>query len=1232
MLSANSENVLKEISWGLQSNDLKFFIVPSHMKTVLFFLVTLVLSLAHPTLPGLDRYVSLLDAANQDGMLNLNIEEDYLIFKVSAKIAGSVCRLTDQELTSLLRDPMSVQDSSYYVNKNHVFKKVCNSDPCTVVEIEPLSAFSYLKLSYQNTDPKWAFDYNWNYDDSSQVAEEDFNFGRITLKDTYFRASSQLFLEFDFNFFSGVKKCEGRFVQGVEASIGVEAEGHFQRQFNHQFEPKEIAEFTISILLIPITIRLRLGVGFTADVDSQMNIGSTFTLSNDNAELTMGYNDYKGFYHDYSFGKMHTTFERNIDGQANVKVELNVTLSMDFFSNSIIFYGSLIPALDLTVATAICPEVLHWLVDFLLDVDLGMSDITIHLFSRDFNFNTATGRRFPLIEHNIINNCADKVPVDVVASTMDETAPEEFILQLELERTSGGEDISNYYYRYGRTSTALCGDPWRCSIDDFLFVRPNNQIVIEIWRRRRFWFDSYVGRIRTSFSEIGQRTFTGTGRRTTIFVSKTKEIMPNTFISTDVVASESQLFQLGKYPEPDEWSKKRFIWGGSIVPRMTSFTAPSIRSDSRELIYSESRGENLFQPTSRMVIISFTCTRQYSNLGIRFSSQNIDWNGIDQSSDSFTLYIRRPSSGTIQLYENRWFSNPTITSVWLSLPFGYRAGHIISETGSTSDSRCTLTVEVEYPPFFVELSNPDGWVNTYPVIFILSDDLSDAGCQNVIADGFYHIGSVPSGEFYHVTGRWYDVVDEDKVSTTSLLVQNPAIIISVVEQKTCLTRYTFSSIGDSFLAKRVAFIVNVPRLCTTYVEIPSGMKGSFTRLHGEFWHSDIEFEAPSETEKLVIENPQATNFEAVVIYECQSAECSGPIEQPTHEVVLSSGSPYLAVSPYQTDFSTKSSCDECRVEYERYTDEDVHIITDDDSFTLTQSGHFMSPQCQFRVQTNPSVEGFATFTSTCHFASGDEVTVPENGKANIDRSMVQLSDSNTGFVVFHKPCLYCNIEGSIYSGDHSVIFVKDFQSVDYYTVFSNGPAYTNKLLFKEWTPASIECETVGSIVECSLSSPNVYAPEIEDAEFQKTAIKLTRNGQNVAFIKARLETPSKLLIELSEAQRATIEVEFSSDTVLSNEKVKGTSHYTNSFPILVLLTAIVVVAILVSALLWLLRKDKTEADAAEMTNVTALPSVFDVIFDLQSLYPVVTGDAPNITAPNFAASFTDVDVDAEIAV
>ncbi|KAL0219535.1 hypothetical protein P9112_005188 [Eukaryota sp. TZLM1-RC] len=1185
------------------------------MNTVLFLLVLLALSLANPTLPGLESYVSLLDAANQDGSLSLNIEEEYLKFKVSAKVAGSVRRLTDQELTSLLRDPASVQDAFYYVNKDHVFKKVCNSNPCTVVEVEPLSAFSYLKLSYQNTDPKWAFDYNWNYDDSSQGAEKDFNFGPITVKDTYFRASSQLFLEFDFNTFSGVKKCEGRFLQGIDASIGVEVEP-FQDQFNHQFEPKEIAEFTISILLIPVNIRLRLGIEFSADVDSQMNIDSTFTLSNDNAELTMGYNDYNGFYHDYSFGKMHTSFERNIDGQADAKVELNVTLFMDLYSDSLIFHGSLLPALDLTVATAVCPEVLHWLVDFLLDVDFGMSDINIDVYVRKFNFETATSRRFPLIEHNIINNCADKVPVDVVASTMDETAPEEFILQLELERTSDGDDISNYYYHYGRTSTALCGDPWRCSIDDFLFVRPNTEIVIEIWRRRRLWFDSYVGRIRTSFSEIGQRTFTGTGRRTTIFVSKTKEIMPNTFISTDVVASESQLFQLGEYPEPDEWAKKRFIWGGSWFPTMKSFAAPSVRADSSEVMLEESRGRNLFQPFSRMLNISFTCTRQYRDLGIRFSSQDIDFNDIDQSSHSFTQYIKRPSSGTIELYENGFFSSPIITSVWLSLYPGHRVGNVFSQTGSTSDSSCTLRVEVQYPPVFVELYN-DGFTGTYPVVFILSDDLSDAGCQSVIADGFYHISSVPSGEFYYVTGRWYDVVDEDKVSTTSLLVQNPAIIVSVVEQETCLTRYTFASIGDSFSAKRVAFILNVPRLSTTYVEIPSGMKGSFTRLQGEFWHSDIEFEAPAETGKLVIENPKATNFEAVVIYECQSAECSGTIEQPTHEVVLSSGSPYLAVSPYQTDFSTKSSCDECRVEYERYTDEDVHIITNDDSFTLTQSGHFMSPQCQFRVHTNPSVEGFVTFTSTCHFASGDEVTVPENGKANIDRSMVQLSDSNTGFVVFHKPCLYCNIEGSIYSGDYSVIFVKDFQSVDYYTVFSNGPAYTNKLLFKQWTPASIECETVGSVIECSLSSPNVYAPEIEDAEFQKTAIKLTSNGQNVAFIEARLETPSKLLIELSEAQEATIEVEFSSDTLLSDEEATGTSHYKdpsdpidptdpdNNQSMFLVLTAIAVVVLFIG-LFWCLRKNKHAPDATEMTSVTTLPPVFNA----PPVYPAFETNTP----------------------
>ncbi|KAL0236438.1 hypothetical protein GEMRC1_003020 [Eukaryota sp. GEM-RC1] len=513
---------------------------------------------------------------------------------------------------------------------------------------------------------------------------------------------------------------------------------------------------------------------------------------------------------------------------------------------------------------------------------------------------------------------------------------------------------------------------------------------------------------------------------------------------------------------------------------MRTFTALSAGATNTRVMLPESRDRNLLLPSQRSRTIQWSCSRIHSSLGsgmaLSVSGTSTTYDITDEFSGTIRTFVTsRSSSRRIRIYENRW--TRTVTTVSLTInEFNFGTWSL---TGSGEDSRCTITASVDYPR---------GYTGTYTTTFVLSDDLYDFGCGSVVENGFYHFRNFSDRSFFHVTGRWYDVIDEDKVSKTAVIVKKPSVIVSIEEQDVCVTKYVLAKVGETFSAKRVAVVVTIPRLATTNIPSISGMEAAVTRLHGDLWYSDMLFSAEFSSSNLVIENPTSNNFQVLIVYECYSASCSRTVPSPTHEVLLQSGHPYIVDSVYMTNYTTNGTCPRCLVEYELYDSNSITVRHSNDLFTLTSSsGSFYADECMFQTKHNSGT----TFKSTCMFSFIEEPAVSAMGKSLVSTEDIGLllnddtSPVTNGYITLETPCEYCNIETSLYTGLYSVVYVEEHDR-QVLSLTSHGPEYSSKLKFTPFNETSIKCKaTKDTKALCTIPTLNVFDPQLEDPEFWK---------------------------------------------------------------------------------------------------------------------------------------------------
>ncbi|KAL0235640.1 hypothetical protein GEMRC1_002222 [Eukaryota sp. GEM-RC1] len=994
-------------------------------------------------LPGIEDLVMDLSTPDVHGVLNVKAKTDFLNLAIVAKAAGPIISSENASPLQTILLPSTSKEMPF--SARHV-----------------TTTFSRLSLKYENNDPKWRFKYTWNYQD-----KKDFDYGRITIKEPYFMASSALFFDFEFNMFEGLTLAQARFVQKLDTHIGIEIDGNYHGFWEKPLANVDVVTWRIFILGIPISIKLNLKMGAFAIVDSDTLFTASYLLATPNAEVKAGWNNYNGLFNHYTFGDLVSNFQRDFDGTLTVIFGLNATLSVTI-SEAVTFYGTISPFIQGTVSNQICIDQLHLLVFFGLDMAIGMSDIHLNLLVKTFDIHSARRYDFELVRFNIMDGCSDSVPLESVTNALPDLAPRSYIGQMQIE---GAGELEKFYLYYRKTSTETCSSISyrKCVIDDYLFLPHKQQVTIELWKHHRFWFDSKYHTFYIKADSEGQivRYNDDHSRKYTFFVTETKEVSPNVYVRSTVTGPSHIFYEITATPDDQTWTSKKFLSSGSNVPVMRTFTAASPGASTSQTMFSESRGKNLSVPYSRMRTISWDCSRRY-----KYMKLSID--GVHHDMESYTgtvrTFISWPSSSVhIKIFEDGWIHDTTVVHMYVN---EYHNGKI-SRTDSTSDSRCTLTVTVDYPPVFIELYNPKRQ-GTYTTTFVLSDDLYDFGCGSVVEKGFYHFRDFKENVFFHVTGHWYSVIDEDKVSKTAVIVTKPSVIVSIEEQDVCVTK--------------VAVVVTIPRLATTNIPSISGMEAAVTRLHGDLWYSDMLFSTEFSFIDLVIENPTSNNFQVLIVYECTAKSCQEPVPSPTHEVLLRSGHPYIVDSIYMTDYTTNGTCSRCFVEYQLHDSNSITVRHSNNEFTFKgSSGSFYADECMFQTMHNSGT----TFKSTCMFSFIEEPTVSAMGKSLVSTEDIDLllnddtSPVTNGYITLETPCEYCNIETSLYTGVYSVVYVEEHDR-QVLSLTSHGPEYSSKLKFTPFNETSIKCKaTKDTKALCTIPTLNVFDPQLEDPEFWK---------------------------------------------------------------------------------------------------------------------------------------------------
>ncbi|KAL0229113.1 hypothetical protein GEMRC1_013733 [Eukaryota sp. GEM-RC1] len=1101
---------------------------------MLILLLVVVVSVSSAPLPGLEYLaVNLDDPGN--GKLNVDASANHLRLKVNAKIAGQVVSLHDAvAFEESLPDPRP----TFYVKNSRVFRKICPSNICSVQQVSPLEAFSHLSFVYHNSNPAWNFDYDWNYDHSTGGGLEEYNFGPVTFKDAYVKASSGIHLEYDFNLLQGLKKAEARFTQQLNSSVGILTEP-FDAHISRHLASAQLAEFTLSVMGIPIPIKIHLNVTAFAAVKSTIVVDASILLTTQNAEMTTGWNSYNGFFFNSSFGDMKTVFKKEFTGQLNVIAGIDAKISVNI-ANSLDFYGIITPFLNATVRRDVCLKELHYKVDFGLNLLLGMTDIVIDAKVREFTIEV--GRDFlthELVRHNIINACSSNVTMAEVAAEIPDTAPQQFLVQAAI--SSSSEVIANsYVWRPAtRAKTKLCTlVGTTCTIHDYTFVNAGIQERFEFYRQRRFWFDVHLATYILTFDSDDNKIRHHDNRRFDFSVTQTQAIQPNTYVNTQLSGQFRQYFAIDA-PQDSHWSSRTFLWGG-IHADMETFASNSVLSEDSETLLPSSRGRSIPVPSSRKRTITWNCPTSHK-LVVKVSNEDT-WE-IEVANGHDSVFRRWPvTSKTIIFEEHRTFPLSNVEVARMTI--NERSISTTSRSWHTSRSSCAVDVTIDEPDVFIRLQNPDGWSGTYPFVFILSDTLTTWGCAPVMANGFYHFDTFSEPTFFHVTGKFYDLIQEDKVSERGLIVKRWAVIVSVEVQDVCVTRYEFRSIGDSYSTEhRVAFLVTAPRLATTRLQLPSNIRASSTRLHGDFWYSDMTYNEPTTASELVISNTGQTNFEVVVIFECTSSSCSGTIPTPQHDVILKSGQEYLIGSTFATSYVLASTCAHCLVEYDLFSSTSVTLqhTGSGDSSTLTQgSGTISVADCAFKTLQFSGEEGDLIFTSTCFFDSNENVYVAEMSKSIVETGALSLqNDPNKGFVLFDDLCDYCYLSGSMYTGEYSVLFLQNVHDYGSFSLESFGPSFVNHLTFTPLSTSIITCEAVDySRIECDLAQPNVFDSQLDDPDFFSLYVQIeSTNSNEIETIE--LITPRQVVFGLSQdLSSSNTTLFFSKECVISEEEIK----------------------------------------------------------------------------------------------
>ncbi|KAL0236543.1 hypothetical protein GEMRC1_003125 [Eukaryota sp. GEM-RC1] len=1164
--------------------------------TFLFYFPVVLTLVAALSLPGLDDLPALfVDETTHE--FDVNVNRPFTKLKCHGSLISSIHPLPTTPLTSRDVDPLH---PSLFSDGTHLFSpSSCTPSSCHLTEVSPLSAFSHLSFRYQHSDPDQLFHYFFNWDEDTASPKETFSFYGVDFPDTYLKATASLYLDFDFNVVQGISKVEVRLENELDSSLAVKSIDPKELKFLRELLNTKIASFVLQVGPVPIPIDFDLKVDIGVDIESLIELESSFSLTGSKSFVKLTYTPKGGLLVDYGFGEFNTALSNQIDGSVHVFTGLNVTLSVTLL-RLITFEFAITPYVNGIFSSEGCPGSIHQIADFQLDLLAGMNNIEVEVLGKKFSYESRVKWHYPVVSNNLMSGCSTSSSVTQVASFVPNHSQSEYILQFSFTEKDGN-DVERLYVQVGRDRTDWCDDysGSTCLIQHQFFAPHNSQFSFIVYRATRVLFNRVIWRTKEYEGTVvidGEEDIVIETDEFIITINPqvTTKVGLNSFVSTDFTDEFAKYFKISDVTQNLEntvFQSKMIVDGDDVD--MSIYSAAGVSSDSG-VDHGQFRNQYLPVFPSRAQSITVDCTKRHNSRDLRLRVNNVAVLEIEPDETTpvtIELFHQSNEELTIKLAEKRLGSDKDIVEFGVAPVVIYNT----SRSGSTDDSSCTVSSQTFYPNLFLSLtpvSTPSS------VVFVFSQDLAFDGCVNVMESGVYHFSSIKSDGFYHVTGKWFNVIDEDKISANSLIVRNPSTIVSAASQNTCVNYFDFRSYSESFSSKRVAFVIDVPRSSTSSIKIPSLMKGSYSLLNSDFWSSDIVFEDPEFDSEMIISNTRSTNLKYLVIFECVHDSCSGTIPLPEHSVTLISGSSHMVGSHHKTDFQLSSDCHQCRVDYEKRSDVNVDVTIGDDTESLSSYGYFNVPECRFSLSASSSSD-YMSLTSSCLYTTADEMHLPPMGKVLVDNS-VSLSSNEWFIALFADSCENCKLERSPYIGDFSRMFVGS--ETELIEVSSVGDSANAKLLLVSLadTECNVTCKIVGAkSLNCSVGWPFVFLPGLFDVDFADENVRIVdKDGESHHLGIEEIQFDSPISIKIS-AKNDVFEGRLRfGGSLLGVEQVDSQSFtlpeeadatfFERFWYIAVILIVLVLIAAIVVIVLKK-RKPPKETQVFQMPNLRAVP-------------------------------------------
>ncbi|KAL0221077.1 hypothetical protein RCL1_000931 [Eukaryota sp. TZLM3-RCL] len=1019
------------------------------------------------------------------------------------------------------------KEGDFLVSKNSFFL-VSNCDQlyCSTSPVSPLSLFSSLKFSYNLHDTLKEIFLNFNYDPKTKSAIETFKFDNgIEFTDTFAYLKTKFQVEFDFNALEGIKSASFKIISEFNGSIGLQTP-----EFNDYFESllfkKLVASYILPIFFIPIELDFFLAVSSFVNV-----VGSPFSFNlyfgNNNIIAGAEYSPSSGLVFSTIYDTFETDFRYKFDNSLSLISGINISLTLSI-AGAVDLSSTLTPYFGGKFIPEICPNSTFIELDFGLDYSAGMSDINFEILGRKFMVPTNQLYFVPIFNHNFYRSCSNSKTFSEISALIPSSSSESFTVKIVLKRTDSKVNLDKLYLFVNSISSDYCAvsqDGSYCEFSDYFSIKKDSLFSFDLFRTVYilFWKTIYSGNVFISSQDpVVLTTKLGFDILFNPVKSSTVELNQRVLIGleaqNDVILSIS---------EPSfDFILSDYILVSDLIPEIfvEIFAGRSLTSRQSDLeSLGDLRGKKFPVPTSRFQIVTYNCSENFSSLSLKFSKgQTIS--GLSEPFGTFSHFLKNPQSQMIGLYE----SGTVFDTEIVTLSVDYSSTGIISHSGTTKNSQCTMTSSVFYPSIFLKSSSHV--ITNFS--FAISKDISKIrGKFSVNSGDVLSFQSNFDGDrFYQILGKWLNVINEAKISEKAMFITQPATIISPINQTVEIFEYFLSNFFNEYsLSKFQRLVIPIVLNPNTAAQLnfPNDLLASFALIDSEnLFNSSIILPAPKYKKSITVQNSLLNVENFVLIFACQHENCYGNIKVPIYSQLLNTGTEVNLI-PNGKTFFKEPQCNDCLVYY-RLLDNWAQIFVHD--VVLRQkSGHFFSENCEFSTLVSGISSSSVSLTPYC--IQDNLVNIP--AKSSV---LVTLNISTSSLVYFYNLSLTesqlnsVDLENSIYSGINSVGFVDEnslFAKISARNIGFSGELIVLPLVSKP----KVSCLPLTSReLNCTTSYPNQFVSSFVHYTFIRDFISF--DPPNV-ILSSNISNPNEIKLSLlNPISRSTIV--FSRNLFISN--------------------------------------------------------------------------------------------------